>query len=263
MGTLIANGRQLLTDSPGTKAEGTDVAIPPIPPYASNYELIGLAAYTEPMTIYQLQPHAHMRGKDFKYSVVYPDGHEVTVLTVPRYDFHWQLAYDLETPLSLPAGSKLVVIAHYDNSAKNKHLTETGVDPRICGPDKQAYFRRQNQSWHEMFSPLIQYSMTRDHGELPLVQMVGCLAKAPGHTWTLNAAGDPVATKSQSTDSSELSASAAAARGTQTYRLLGASVFMPQHQDKRRVAVKGVLIKDEQGSRLNVTSLQPLAGTCR
>jgi mono/diheme cytochrome c family protein len=118
--TVIANGRQLLTDDAGTKAEGTDVAIPPIPPYASNYELVGVTAYTEPMTIYQLQPHAHMRGKDFKYSVVYPDGHEVTVLSVPHYDFHWQLAYDLATPLALPAGSKLVVIAHYDNSSKNK-----------------------------------------------------------------------------------------------------------------------------------------------
>jgi len=37
---------------------------------------------------------------------VYPDGREQTVLTVPRYNFHWQLAYDLETPLRLPPGSK-------------------------------------------------------------------------------------------------------------------------------------------------------------
>lgn len=35
--TIIVNGRQLLTDEPGTKAEGTDVAIPPISPYADNY----------------------------------------------------------------------------------------------------------------------------------------------------------------------------------------------------------------------------------
>ena len=72
------------TDAPGEKAEGTDVAIPPIPPYAENYELIGITAYREPVTIYQLQPHAHLRGKDFKYAVVFPDGREETILTVPK-----------------------------------------------------------------------------------------------------------------------------------------------------------------------------------
>jgi len=54
-GTIIADGKQLLTDAPGEKAEGTGVAIPPIPPYAENYEVIGITAYTEPVTIYQLQ----------------------------------------------------------------------------------------------------------------------------------------------------------------------------------------------------------------
>src|SRR5262249_31414608 len=122
--SLIANGQQLLTDAPGEKAEGTDVVIPPIPPNTENYEIVGITAYTEPVTIYQFQPHAHLRGKDFTYAVVYPDGREQSVLNVPRYDFHWQLAYDLETPLRLPAGSKLVVTAHYDNSTKNDLLRQ-------------------------------------------------------------------------------------------------------------------------------------------
>ena len=85
--------------------------------------MIGITAYTEPVTIYQFQPHAHLRGKDFKYAVVYPDGREETVLSVPKYDFHWQLAYELETPLKLPAGSKLVVTAHYDNSQRTMRTT--------------------------------------------------------------------------------------------------------------------------------------------
>ncbi len=113
--TIIADGRQLLTDAPGEKAEGTSVAIPPIPPFAENYEVIGITAYTEPVTIYQLHPHAHLRGKDFKYVVVFPDGREETLLSVPKYDFHWQLAYELDTPLKVPTGSKLIVTAHHDN----------------------------------------------------------------------------------------------------------------------------------------------------
>jgi hypothetical protein len=274
--TIIANGRELLTDDAGTKAEGTDVAIPPIPPYADNYELIGMTAYPEPMTIYQLQPHAHMRGKDFKYTVVYPDGHEVTVLTVPKYDFHWQLAYDLETPLALPAGSKLLVTAHYDNSPKNKHLREAGVDPRNCGPDKQAYFRRQNQSWHEMFSPLVQYSIDGgkpgarskiaptegNPGMLQTVEVVGCLGRGPSKTWMLVNASEPRIANTQSTSSSALHAMAAIPFGNQQYRLLGASVFRPQGHARQKVAVKGVLIQDASDSRLNVTSLQTVPGAC-
>src|SRR5262249_44421097 len=101
--TIIAEGRELLTDAPGTRAEGMDVAIPPIPAYAHNYEVVGIAAYVQPVTLYQLQPHAHMRAKGFTYVAVYPDGRELTVLTVPAYDFHWQLAYQLDQPLALPA----------------------------------------------------------------------------------------------------------------------------------------------------------------
>jgi hypothetical protein len=96
--TILAGGKELLTDASGPKAEGTSVAIPPIPAYAENYELVGITAYREPVTIYQFQPHAHLRGKDFRYAVVYPDGREESVLNVSHYDFHWQLAYELETP---------------------------------------------------------------------------------------------------------------------------------------------------------------------
>ena len=140
------------------------MVIPPIPPYAENYEVIGITAYTKPVTIYQFQPHAHLRGKDFSYAVVYPDGREETVLNVPKYNFHWQLAYDLDTPLKLPAGSKLVVTAHYDNSLKNDHLLHHGVHnagstEQNFGPEKEVYFRDQNQSWDEMFSPFIQFSV--------------------------------------------------------------------------------------------------------
>jgi mono/diheme cytochrome c family protein len=271
---IIANGRELLTDEPGTKAEGTGVAIPPIPPQAGNYELIGMAAYTDPVTIYQLQPHAHMRAKDFKYAVIYPDGREVTVLTVPHYDFHWQLAYDLATPLHLPPGSKLIVTAHYDNSSANPHLREPGSEDlaRNCGPDKLAYFRRENQSWDEMFSPFIQYS--RDNLDprrgalparsprLPLVEAVGCLAPGAASGWALEQGSDPVPTAVPSTSGAALAASSAIPRGTHRYELLGADVFGPQGHFAQAVAVKGILIPGAGDDRINVTSLQPI-GACR
>lgn len=268
--TVIANGRQLLTDTPGTKAEGTDVAIPPIPSNADNYELIGITAYTHPVTLYTFQPHAHMRGKDFRYLVVYPDGRELKVLTVPRFDFHWQLTYELATPLHLPAGSKLVVIAHYDNSDRNAHLLESAAaDPaRKCGPEKQAYFRDQNQSWDEMFSPIVQYSNDKSASgrvgaRAEIVAAVGCLVPTPGDGWRLKDARQIGASASQTTSQAELSRQAKSSLGTQHYTLIGARFFAPERYAERKVAAKGAFTSDAGPNRLNLTSLVELPGGCR
>jgi mono/diheme cytochrome c family protein len=293
--TIIADGRQLLTDAPGTKAEGAVVAIPPIPAYAENYELISITAYTEAVTIYQLQPHAHLRGKDFQYAVIYPDGREETLLTVPKYDFHWQLAYELETPLMLPAGSKLVVTAHYDNSRKNQNLLHHGGhdsshSAHIPGPEKEVHFREENQSWDEMFTPFVQYSIDnhdlgkptkvaerqpgqregsnavqvedpREKITLDIAEVVGCLEQRPS-TWMLTSGSDPIASKTQTTSSAEQKAAAVKLLGTQKYELLGISFFNPSSHKGHKVAVKGVFIEDANGRRLNVTSLQTVAPTC-
>jgi hypothetical protein len=282
--TIIAEGKQLLTDAPGAKAEGTSVAIPPIPPFADNYEVIGVSAYTEPVTIYQFQPHAHLRGKDFKYAVVYPDGREQTLLSVPKYNFHWQLAYALDTPLKLPAGSKLIVTAHYDNSANNQqllhHTSHAAHDAEHSpGPDKEVAFRDRNQSWDEMFTPFIQYTMNgrdltadvaatdaaakkTEESILGIAEVVGCMEPGPAGAWMLMKASPAVPSKTQTTSQAELKTASNLTLGNQQDELIGVSVFSPASQQGRKVAVKGVLIKDARGSRLNVTSLMPLAATC-
>lgn len=279
--TIIANGKELLTDAPGTKAEGTRVAIPPLPPYAENYELTAVTGYTEPVTIYQVQPHAHHRGKDFKYTVVYPDGREETVLSVPKFDHRWQLAYELDAPLKLPPGSKLVVTAHYDNSLKNMH------NP---GPEKEVYFRDQNQSWDEMFTPFVQYSIDSPELTKPsetaqlhereertdishrqeqveqsvpkIAEVVGCLQRHPSGSWMLTHAGDPVVSETQSTSSVALRVAKAKPLGDRHYSLLGVKVFQPASHKGDQVAVKGLLIEDSKESRLNVTSLKTVAAGC-
>jgi hypothetical protein len=113
-----------------------------------------------------------------------------------------------------------------------------------------------------MFSPLIQYSIDGDARKLQVVEAVGCLGQSTAKTWMLTNASNPVVTKTQSTSSSALRAAAEIPLGIQTYQLLGARVFDPRRHGKRKVAVKGVLIKDASDNRLNVTSLQAVTGTC-
>jgi Copper type II ascorbate-dependent monooxygenase, C-terminal domain len=268
--TILANGEELLTDAPGTKAEGTNVAIPPIPPGAENYEVTGVTGYRQAVTIYQFQPHAHHHGKDFTYTVVYPDGREQTVLKMPKYDQRWQMAYDLETPLKLPAGSKLVVTAHYDNSMKQTH----GM------PLREVYFRDQNTSLDEMFSPFIQYSFDRQEPGnsagvpqerqnkavapqpklaaervLEIGEVVGCLEETSHGNWLLTHAGEPTLSESQATSSVDLKAADLRPLGSRQHPLLGVSVFKPLSHEGQKVVVKGVLIKDIEETRINVTSL--------
>jgi hypothetical protein len=58
---------------------------------------------------------------------------------VPNYDFNWQLNYQLEEPIFMPAGSELQTVFTYDNSTNNRH-----------NPDPTAEVRWGDQTWEEM-----------------------------------------------------------------------------------------------------------------
>jgi len=72
-----------------------------------------------PVNLVNLAPHMHLRGKDFLFKAVYPTGETQTLLSVPHYDFNWQLSYIEQQELPLPKGTRIECTAHYDNSANN------------------------------------------------------------------------------------------------------------------------------------------------
>ena len=43
------------------------------------------------MRLLSLLPHSHLRGVRWDYEAVYPDGTRETILSVPDYDFNWQI----------------------------------------------------------------------------------------------------------------------------------------------------------------------------
>lgn len=90
-----------------------------LPPGAADYELRAEQVLEEDVLLLSLSPHLHLRGKSFRWEAVYPDGRRETLLDLPRWDFNWQLRYDLARPVRLPRGTHLVCTAHYDNSAAN------------------------------------------------------------------------------------------------------------------------------------------------
>src|SRR5262249_9924234 len=60
-----------------------------IPPGAPNYETNAVMEFKEDSHILSFMPHMHLRGKDFQYRLVLPDGSTKILLNVPKYDFSW------------------------------------------------------------------------------------------------------------------------------------------------------------------------------
>jgi hypothetical protein len=92
-----------------------------IPANAADYELRAVYVVDQDINVVSFFPHMHLRGKDMKMTATLPDGRQETLLNVPAYDFNWQLFYYPKTNVKLPRGTRVDLVAHYDNSAANKH----------------------------------------------------------------------------------------------------------------------------------------------
>jgi peroxiredoxin len=90
-----------------------------IPPEDSSHEVKSKHRFDRSATLISLTPHMHVRGKAFRYDLVYPDGKREMILNVPKYDFNWQASYTFATMPTVPAGTVLECTAWYDNSSKN------------------------------------------------------------------------------------------------------------------------------------------------
>jgi hypothetical protein len=110
-----------------------------IPPHTDNYEVSASRTFAEDTLLTTMMPHMHVRGKSMKYVVTYPDGRQETLLNVPKYDFNWQHTYELRDPKLLPKGTRLDVVATFDNSSNN-----------VYNPDPSATVRWGDQTWEEM-----------------------------------------------------------------------------------------------------------------
>jgi hypothetical protein len=109
-----------------------------IPPGDANAEVVSENTVTMDTQLVYIQPHMHVRGKDYELRLIYPSG-EIKTVFKAKFDFNWQLGYDLEKPIAIPKGTRLVGISHFDNSANNKF-----------NPDPAKRVFRGEQNWDEM-----------------------------------------------------------------------------------------------------------------
>ena len=110
-----------------------------IPAGADNHRETASHRFSQDMLLLSLFPHMHLRGKAFRYTVLYPSGEQEVLLDVPHYDFNWQNTYHLAEPKRLPRGAVISCDAWYDNSKEN-----------LANPDPSVTVRWGDQTWEEM-----------------------------------------------------------------------------------------------------------------
>lgn len=117
-----------------------------IPAGAANHEITSEFTVSKDARLVEFMPHMHLRGKDFRYEAHYPDGKKEILLSVPRWEFGWQGLYKCAEPLPLPKGTKILCVAHFDNSRNN---------PNNPDPTRDVYWG--DQTWEEMMIGWIDY----------------------------------------------------------------------------------------------------------
>lgn len=118
-----------------------------IPAGADAHKVESQFTFNRDATLLSFMPHMHLRGKDFEYTAIFPDGTREVLLSVPKYDFNWQSTYRLAQPRHMPKGTKIHCVAHFDNSPNNP-----------ANPDPSKAVLWGDQTWEEMMIGWIDFT---------------------------------------------------------------------------------------------------------
>lgn len=110
------------------------------------------------ISVLTVNPHMHLLGKSFKAYALKPDGDTIRLISIPRWDFHWQYFYTFRKMVKIPKGSTIVAEGVYDNTRKN--LNNPFSPPRLV-QDNMGSMRATD----EMFQFIITYVMYKSRDE--------------------------------------------------------------------------------------------------
>jgi hypothetical protein len=142
-----------------------------IPAGDSNAEVVGeVTVGVDNVQLVYVQPHMHLRGKDYELRLVYPTGEMQTVFK-GKWNFDWQQGFDLAKPIPMPKGTRMIGITHFDNSLNN---------PMNPDPSKEVLWGAQN--WDEMSALFIGVLFPMDTKPLAVFKPSGpsLLKRVPG-----------------------------------------------------------------------------------
>lgn len=133
-----------------------------IPAGAANHEVRCAAVLPIDVLAVAVTPHMHLLGKDMQLTATLPDGRVEPLMWVQDWDFNWQETYKYRRPVALPKGTRLDLVAHFDNSPSNPN------NPRR--PPQTV--RWGEQTFDEMCIAFLEFAPQEesDHVTLPLAR---------------------------------------------------------------------------------------------
>jgi hypothetical protein len=117
-----------------------------LPAGDSDHAVSECHTFDKDVLITSLTPHMHLRGKSMQILAELPDGRKQTLLSVPEYQFNWQFTYREKDPVYLPKGTRIEVLARFDNSVN-----------KPGNPDPNTNVRWGSASENEMMDGWIEY----------------------------------------------------------------------------------------------------------
>ncbi len=90
-----------------------------IPPDTDDYPVEAWYTFEHDSLLASLHAHMHLRGKSMRIDAYYPNGENETLLWVPKFDYDWQHVYQFSEAKIVKRGTRVHVIATFDNSKEN------------------------------------------------------------------------------------------------------------------------------------------------
>ena len=102
-----------------------------IPPGEPRHRIVARRTVPVDSTAESVLPHGHSLLREMTLTATLPDGRVRRMLWIDDWDINWQGQYHFAEPVPLPAGTKLEVVAVYDNSSANPR---NPFNPPAAGP---------------------------------------------------------------------------------------------------------------------------------
>jgi hypothetical protein len=91
-----------------------------------------------PMVASALWPSLGVGGRSVELTAIHPDGAVEPLLWLKDYRADWPSAYVFREPVTLPAGTRLVLTAYYDNESDAPLRARPRVDVSAFTPSLRA-----------------------------------------------------------------------------------------------------------------------------
>ncbi len=117
-----------------------------LPPEVDDFPLTASTTLDKTIVITGVRARMSYRGKRMRFVVERADGQRETLFSVPAYNYGWQPHYLLDEPVTVAAGSKLIVEGALSNSLSNP-----------TNPDPSREIPWGLESWEEMFTGYFTY----------------------------------------------------------------------------------------------------------